>query len=443
MIESGAFCGCEGIKHLTISKNLTRIPEAAFNSLINLRELNIPDGVVQIYSNAFSGCLMIRDIVIPDSVEKIGDEAFMGCINVRNIEIPVSLTDAGDEFLNKKTNTYRGDYMSSYSKYNAMLHNKYGDWKINIYYTGTSDDWQKVSAFKELTDKYEKINNNEYVVHYNCTRGANFTRSSETDEDPFENLEDQKNPNDKKDQNNSSQNETTKPNKKDNTSKTEQSKTEQKNKAQTTTEQPAKTQSKSVRIDGTGTISADGKILTDTDGKKYLVAEKLTAAKLKKNTSIADKKSSGKYKITKLIKKNGKITGGNVTYMKPYNKKCKTANIKATVVFGGVTFKVTQVEPKAFKGCKQITKLSIGKNIKTIGKNAFSGCIKLKSVNCKSKVLSKIGANAFSGDKSLKKITFRTTKLKKKGVGKNAFKGTAKKLTIKVPKKVKNLTRSS
>ena len=188
---------------------------------------------------------------------------------------------------------------------------------------------------------------------------------------------------------------------------------------------------------GVGTISADGKTLTDTDGVKYLVAEKIKKKQLKKNAAVADKKSSGKYKITKVTKKKGKITGGTVTYMKPYNKNCKTANIKASVVFGGVTFKVTQVAQKAFKGCKKLTKLTIGKNIKTIGKNAFSGCVKLKSVNCKSTVLTKIGANAFSGDKKLTKITLKTKKLKKKNVGKNAIKGTSKKLVIKVPKKKK------
>lgn len=52
-----------------------------------------------------------------------------------------------------------------------------------------------------------------------------------------------------------------------------------------------------------------------------------------------------------------------------------------------------------------------GSNIKIIGKQAFYGCKKLKS------------------------ITIKTTKLTKKSIGKNALKGTNKKIVVKVPKK--------
>ncbi|SNU08167.1 Leucine rich repeat-containing protein [Lachnospiraceae bacterium] len=170
-----------------------------------------------------------------------------------------------------------------------------------------------------------------------------------------------------------------------------------------------------VSKDGVGTISPDGKELIDTDGDLYVVAEKYKAKKLKKNLIIADKASGGKYKITKLTKKKGKVTGGTVTYMKPYNKNSKTANIKDTVKICGVKFKVTAVGNKAFKGCKSLTGVTIGKNVKSIGKSAFAGC------------------------KKLTKLTFKTTKLKAKKVGKNVVKGASKKLKISAPNKVKKL----
>ena len=165
---------------------------------------------------------------------------------------------------------------------------------------------------------------------------------------------------------------------------------------------------------GVGTVSKDGKTLTDPSGEKYKVAEKVTKDNLKANVKIADKKSGGKYKITKVTKKNGKIIGGNVTYMKPYNKNCKSANVAGSVKLGGVTFKVTAVASNAFKNCKALTKVTVGKNV------------------------AKIGANAFAGDKKLTKINIVTTKLKSKNVGKNILKGTTKKLIISVPKKKKS-----
>jgi homoserine trans-succinylase len=54
----------------------------------------------------------------------------------------------------------------------------------------------------------------------------------------------------------------------------------------------------------------------------------LATKQLKKNAKIADKKSAGKYKITKVTKKNGMITGGTVTYMKPYSKWSKVKKVK-------------------------------------------------------------------------------------------------------------------
>lgn len=168
-----------------------------------------------------------------------------------------------------------------------------------------------------------------------------------------------------------------------------------------------------VKKDGIGTISADGKTLTDTDGGKYSISENLKNDKLVKNSKIADKKSGGKYKITKVTKKGGKVTGGTVTYVKPYNKKCKSATVSSTVKLGGATFKVTAISDKAFMGCKSLSKVTIGKNV------------------------NKIGANAFSGDAKLVRLTIKTTKLNSKNVGKNAIKGTSKKLIITVPKKNK------
>ena len=88
----------------------------------------------------------------------------------------------------------------------------------------------------------------------------------------------------------------------------------------------------------------------------------------------------------------------------------------------------------SLSGNKKVKKVVIGKNVTTIGKEAFKNCTNLKTVESKSTTLNKIGASAFSGDMKLTKITLKTTKLTKKSVGKNALKGTNKKLVIKVPK---------
>lgn len=170
----------------------------------------------------------------------------------------------------------------------------------------------------------------------------------------------------------------------------------------------------------------------------------------KKGDVVKDDKAAAKVEVADVTEKE-------VTYKESANKKAKTVTIPATVKIGGVTYKVTKISDNAFKNNKTVTKVTVGSNIKTIGKNAFYKCTKLKtlkigknvteiganafkgcssltSVTLPSKT-TKIGANAFNGCKKLKTIKITSTKLTSKTVAKNAFKGLTKATTIKVPKK--------
>ena len=97
------------------------------------------------------------------------------------------------------------------------------------------------------------------------------------------------------------------------------------------------------------------------------------------------------------------------TYRSLTNQKKTSYTVPNTVEIDGITYKVTKIADKAFKNNKKLKKVIIGKNITTIGKQAFYGC------------------------KNLKTIIFKTTELK--SVGKQAFKGIHKKATMKVPRK--------
>ena len=135
-----------------------------------------------------------------------------------------------------------------------------------------------------------------------------------------------------------------------------------------------------------------------TDNKKKPAA---------KGTTLKDSKGAT-YKVT-----GAKVKNPTVTYVKP-KKNVKKVSIPATITVKGVKYQVTAVSKDAFKNNKKVTQVTIDKNVKNIGKNAFYGC------------------------KNLKKVIIKTTKLTKKTVGKNAFKGIHKKATIKVPKKKLN-----
>ena len=95
---------------------------------------------------------------------------------------------------------------------------------------------------------------------------------------------------------------------------------------------------------------------------------------------------------------DGKSVEAELTVTGIKNSSDKTISVPATVKLNGVND-------------KSVTKVIIGKNIKSIGKEAFKGC------------------------KKLKRIEIKSTKLKASSVKKNWLKGTKKNLVIKVPKK--------
>lgn len=165
---------------------------------------------------------------------------------------------------------------------------------------------------------------------------------------------------------------------------------------------------------------------------------------------------------------NEKITSGGATYQvvnsssksvqyySPSKKSAATVTVPATVSFNGVEYKVTSIRKNAFKNCKKLKKVTVGKNVTAIGSNAFYGCKKLTTVtfkgvsvktigagafrNCTSlkkitipKGVTSIGQDAFRNCKKLNKITIKSTTLKK--IGSKAFTNINKKAKFIVPKK--------
>lgn len=103
-----------------------------------------------------------------------------------------------------------------------------------------------------------------------------------------------------------------------------------------------------------------------------------------------------KYKITN-TKTNGQgtvtITG---TTKKKTDKKFTSLTIGSTVTIGGKAFKITAVSSNAFNSYSYLKKVTVGKNVTSIGSKAFYKCKRLATVKSKTTKLKKIGSMAFS-----------------------------------------------
>lgn len=127
-----------------------------------------------------------------------------------------------------------------------------------------------------------------------------------------------------------------------------------------------------------------------------------------------------KYKMT-----NANTSGkGTVTVSGVNSKSLKQIKAADTVTIGGKKFKVTAIGDNAFKGCKKAVSATIGKNVRTIGRQAFMNCSKLKKMTVKAAGLKKVGKNALKGINKKAVIKVPGKQLKKyqkilKGKGQN------------------------
>lgn len=127
----------------------------------------------------------------------------------------------------------------------------------------------------------------------------------------------------------------------------------------------------------------------------------------------------------KTVSKKGvtyKVTGKEaaVTTVK---KSASKVTIPSTVTVNGKKYAITKIQANAFKNCKKLKSIVIGKNVTNIGKKAFYGCKNLKKVTFKGKKPPVIGSKAFKN--IYKKAVFKVP-------GKSVVSKYKKKLTKKV-----------
>lgn len=94
-IEEHAFRACRKLKSILIPKNVTSIGYGAFYSCDGMTSINLPNGVTSIGGSAFNYCKGLTSLYIPNSVTSIGSGAFVNCSGLSSITIPQSVTYIG------------------------------------------------------------------------------------------------------------------------------------------------------------------------------------------------------------------------------------------------------------------------------------------------------------------------------------------------------------
>ncbi|MBE5923933.1 MAG: hypothetical protein E7271_05620 [Lachnospiraceae bacterium] len=129
--------------------------------------------------------------------------------------------------------------------------------------------------------------------------------------------------------------------------------------------------------------------------------QEVIAVEVKKGSIIeSSSDTTATYKVSKssIDALGQKVVEVEYTKQNDSAKKSTAVVVSDKIVLDdGTIAKITSVAKEAFSKNTKITKVTLGKNITTIGTKAFSGDKKLKTITIKSKDLKKIGKNAFSG----------------------------------------------
>ena len=370
-------------------KKVTTIGDRAFGECTGLTSVTIPEGVTGIGNRAFNDCTGLTSVSIPEGVTSIGDDAFSLCVNLTSISLPKSLTSIGSW-------GFSATGLTSITI------------PENVRSIGC-DAFFSCSKLKKvvLPEGITRISSRTFAMCRNLIDITIPDSVTSIDEGAFcgcDKLDSIVIPD-------------------------------------SVIEIDVRKKGEPLNVNRWSAFSRGVTIICSKNSAAYKYAKennlpiKLLSGKenpsddskqnnttpAKKGTTLIVSSKKLKVKVTSSSKKNPTVTVTKIT-----DKKAKKLTIPATVKVKGVTYKVTAVSDKAFKGNKKLTTVTIGSNVTKIGKEAFSGCKNLKKITVTAGKLKTISKNAFKGINKKATITVKGTKkaktalkkqLKKKSIG--------------------------
>ncbi len=354
-----AFEACETIKHLIVQEGISEIGLDAFDFCKNLETVTLPEGITDIEYYAFNSCEKLKKINIPNTVEKINDGTFYKCKSLQAIKLPESIIEIGD---------------SVFACCSDLSFIEIPDGLVSIGDCAFCGCDSLTDITLPDTIKYIRQNAFQSCIEYD---NGGFAPIGKV----LKNLVIHAN-----------------------------------------ADSFARVYAKKYNIKfrclnfhdwNEGIITINPTLINK--GQKTFTCIACNLKKTEevpkldlpqKGRKITDDKSKNTYKVNCPAIQNGTVefTASDTTK--------RSITIPESVIIDGAVYKVTSVSKNAFKNNKKIKKVTIGKNVKTIGSNTFSGCKNLRTIIVKSKQIKTVGKNAFKGIHSKAEIKVPKKKLK-------------------------------
>ena len=94
-ISDHAFSDCTGLTSIKIPDSVTSIGNLVFLECTGLTNITIPDSVTSIGVGAFEYCAGLTSVTIPNNITRISDYMFCGCTGLKSITIPDCVISIG------------------------------------------------------------------------------------------------------------------------------------------------------------------------------------------------------------------------------------------------------------------------------------------------------------------------------------------------------------
>ena len=90
-IGSHAFDGCTGLSSVALPSGVTTIENNGFSSCYSLQSVSLPIGLTYMGNYAFAGCSSLQSIILPEGLTSLGSYVFSNCTSLQSIVVPGSL----------------------------------------------------------------------------------------------------------------------------------------------------------------------------------------------------------------------------------------------------------------------------------------------------------------------------------------------------------------
>ncbi|MCR5418729.1 MAG: leucine-rich repeat domain-containing protein [Lachnospiraceae bacterium] len=477
-IEDEAFKGCSSLISFTVPSGTKSIAVEAFSGCSSIKSVSMPEGLTAVQQSAFAGCCKLTTVNFPTSIQSIDQEAFSGCSKLSKVDLSactqtVSLMNKAfygcDALTDLRLPARTSDYFACIDKCKSLKTITIPDGVKGVYHMNDCPALEKVvipaSVNKIVSPVFENSNNvvlyvtaPSYAYEWALNNGIPyaFTNGGSCGDNlkwyydaagkelvitgfgNMDNYPDYSAP--WKDVAKDAQTVTIE---KRVTSVGSNAFYGMNNLQAAYVSDTVKSIGDgafascpnlttlsipdSVRVIGKDIIKGSSKVeIKTTDGSAAADYAASVGAKTTAKSSTAlkqDNPQNDTETTEQTFEKDGYtykvVSKDSVILTGTKKSSLKKITVPDTVTGKSGKYKVTSIAATAFKGQKKATSAVIGKNVTSIGKNAFNGCGKLKKVTIKTVNLKSIGKGAFKSIQKTAtfklpaKITKNKTKLKK------------------------------